>query len=259
MVSDGSPVLVQGWDSEATVVDGGWIERRPRRPEVAHHLLVETRLMPWLAPSLPLAVPRPFVVSTDPLVVRHELVPGEPTEHPEPAGGRELGAFLRALHATDVAEALARRLPSAADTVRARAGELARFRELVLPLLPDRALAPARALLAAVDRAPADTVVHGDLGPEHVLFERGRLTGVIDFTDAHVGDPALDLAWCLYGAPPEFAAALAREYEPSPAVRDRALMWHRLGTWFHVVYGLDTEQPAEVRSGLDGVLRRLLD
>ena len=199
--------------------------------------------MPWLAPRLPLPVPVPVVVSEAPVVVRHALVPGEEQHALNAVQGRQLGEFLRALHAAPVAEAVAlgvgpRRLP------------VERFRaEVRVP--------GAEELLAALDGLPADTLVHGDLGPEHVLGRDGVLTGVIDFGDLHVGDAALDLAWALHSTPPEFAAALAETYGVTRDLRERALVWHRLGPWHEVLHGNDIGDPEMVEVGLAGVQDRL--
>lgn len=37
-------------------------------------------------------------------------------------------------------------------------------------------------------------LIHGDLSPDHILFDRekGVVTGIIDFGDMHIGDPAYD-------------------------------------------------------------------
>ncbi|MET9338481.1 aminoglycoside phosphotransferase family protein [Nonomuraea sp. NPDC003804] len=245
--------VTQGWDSVATLVDGRWIERRPRRPEVAGLLMMETTVMPWLAPQLPMRVPVPHVAGDDPLVVRHEAVPGDPVRELTAAHGRQVGAFLGALHRADVGEAVARGLPD--DAVKGREALVERLRDVVVPLLPDPR--PAHALLDRVAGLPADTVVHADLGPEHLLSEGGELTGVIDFSDAHVGDRALDLSWILYGTPRPFADAVAAEYGVSEQERDRALVWHRLGPWHEVLHGLDTDDPSSVESGLAGVVTRL--
>lgn len=40
----------------------------------------------------------------------------------------------------------------------------------------------------------AEVLVHGDAGPQHFLQRRGSLTGILDFGDAGIGDPAADLA-----------------------------------------------------------------
>ena len=51
-------------------------------------------------------------------------------------------------------------------------------------------IATARDLLAGRPTA----LIHGDLQPDHVLVESGRLTGLIDFVDAQPGDGLLDVA-----------------------------------------------------------------
>lgn len=243
--------LPGGWDSAVTLVDGRWVERRPRRPEVADQLRRETRLMPWLAPRLPLPVPVPRIVAEEPLVVRHALVPGEPIGEPTAAHGRQLGGFLRALHGCPVHEAAEHGLPTAGHQQ-----DIDDFLVRVLPLVPAEHHADALTLLDQVRQAPGDTVVHGDLGPEHVLAD-DDLTGVIDFGDTHVGDAAIDLAWALHGTPPAFAEALAAAYGVTGELRERALGWHRLGPWYEVTHGLDTGEPGTVAAGLAGIVGRL--
>lgn len=247
----------QGWDSVVALIDGRWVERRPRRAQVAGQLRRETTLMPWLAPQLPLPVPDPRVVNHTPLVVRHALVPGNPIDPTDSEHGRALGRFLRALHASPATEALRHGLPPAAHTDTTRAATINRFRTEVLPLIPTKWRGSASAVLEAVREFPADTVVHGDLGPEHLLVHEGRLSGVIDFGDTHLGDPAIDLAWSLYGTPTDFAAAVADTYNLTPDLRQRALTWHLLGPWYEVTHGIDTSDNAIVHSGVTGLLDRL--
>ena len=235
--------LGEGWDSTAVLVDGRWVERRPRRPEIGPQLVRESVVMPWLAPRLPLPVPVPVVVSRDPMVVRHELVPGEELESLNAVQGRQLGEFLLALHACPVSEAGERGAGP-------RPLPLDRFRaEVRVP--------GGEELLARAGGLPADALVHGDLGPEHVLGRDGVLTGVIDFGDLHVGDAAIDLAWALHATPPEFADALAETYGVTDELRARALIWHQLGPWHEVLHGNDTGDPELARIGLAGVKERL--
>jgi len=62
-----------GWDSRAWL-DGDWLHRAPRREEVRPRLLAETRLLPCLAPQLPLRVSLPEPTEYG---VRHRLLVGE--------------------------------------------------------------------------------------------------------------------------------------------------------------------------------------
>jgi aminoglycoside phosphotransferase (APT) family kinase protein len=97
-------------------------------------------------------------------------------------------------------------------------------------------------------------LVHSDLGPEHILCRHGDISGVIDWGDARVGDPAIDYAWPLYGTNPAFAEALAA-HEDATLAR-RALFYHRLGPWHEVLYRLDEQRPELVASGLEGIRGR---
>ena len=86
---------------------------------------------------------------------------------------------------------------------------------------------------------------HSDLGPSHLLVRDGRLAGVIDWGDARVGDPAIDYAWLLNGPFPD--------WDVDDELRRRARIYHRLGPWFEVHYGLFTNRPANTERGLAGI------
>jgi aminoglycoside phosphotransferase (APT) family kinase protein len=247
-----------GWDMSATLVDGRWVDRSPRRPEIEPQVRREAALMPWLAPLLPLPVPVPRVVSEDPLTVRHTLIVGEACLGSLASHGAAVGRFLRALHTVDVDGAVAHGARDAAASFAAVQRERDRMAAQVLPLLPQDLRGPGEALLERMAVPPAEPrLVHGDLGPHHILVVGDEVTGVIDWGDCGVGDPALDLAWTRYGAEPAFAGALETAYAPDDDVLARGLDWHLLGPWHEVLYGLDTDQPDFVESGLEGTVTRL--
>jgi aminoglycoside phosphotransferase (APT) family kinase protein len=80
---------------------------------------------------------------------------------------------------------------------------------------------------------------------------------VIDWSDARIADPAIDLAWLLYGTPEPCAEAVVKAYGPTDDELSRALAWHRLGPWYEVLYGLASREQQFVDSGLAGLLERL--
>lgn len=248
--------ITGGWDSRAFAVDDTWLEREPRRREVAERLLTESRLMPWLAPQLPLPVPVPEVVRTEPLMVRHRLLPGDSRTQLTDGAGAALGRFFRCLHAVDVDAAVAVGVPDARSSHLALCRLLDRFRADVLPRVPPPLRDAGAELLGRLSRpAPTTALVHGDVGPAHILLRGGVVSGVIDWTDAHIGDPAMDLAWLMHGS--GAAEAVARGYDADPDLLARARDWHLLGPWHEVTYGLDTARPDLVASGTGGVVSRL--
>ena len=168
-----------------------------------------------------------------------------------------VGAFLRALHATPAAVHAGTGVPDAAATRDHLLGRLVDMRERVLPLLPADRRAAGAALLDEVAEPVEACLVHGDLGPTHLLVADDRVSGVIDWSDAVIGDPGLDLAWTLNGTPAAFADALTSSYGVTPALRSRGLLWHQLGPWWEVLAGVDYLGDDYVESGLTGVLSRL--
>jgi aminoglycoside phosphotransferase (APT) family kinase protein len=98
--------------------------------------------------------------------------------------------------------------------------------------------------------------VHRDLGPAHVLHRNGELAGVIDWTDACVGDPAIDLAWLLHEGPRPLAAALEEALDVTPDVRERSRLHYQLRPWYDVAYGLEHDRDELVSTGLRNILDR---
>jgi len=244
--------IIEGWDSHAWI-DGPWIHRSPRRAEVRPRLLAEATLLPWLAPQLPLPVPVPEPTEDG---VRHLMLPGSPLQDGGTALGRELGAFIKALHAVDPADAVAHGALDAATADQEKTAFLEECRAQVVPLLPAEVRTKANELLDRV-ACVRTALIHCDLGPEHILVTQGRITGIIDWTDAVIGDPALDLAWALIDAPPAIAKGVAEAYEPTPELRERALDWCRLAPWYGVHRGLLLDIPDDVERGLSDIPARL--
>jgi aminoglycoside phosphotransferase (APT) family kinase protein len=247
-----------GWDNRVRLVDGRWVERTPRFPDREDQLRREAALLPWLAPRVPLPVPVPEVVSEDPFTIRYAYLPGDTCAGTSAAQGEAVGAFLGALHSLDPAEAAAHGAWDAATWHGERVASLERMRADVLPLLPHHVAAAGAALLDRMSDPPPDPrLVHGDLGPEHVRTSGDRVTGVIDWGDAGLGDPAIDLAWTVLGSDPAFGRAVVTAYRPEEAVLVRGRDFHQLGPWHEVLYGLGEGGPAFVESGLAGTVSRL--
>ena len=65
--------------------------------------------------------------------------------------------------------------------------------EFVDPVLIVRAKMLVRESLAAIDPVPADTLIHGDIHFENVLWDGERITGILDFEWARAAAPDLEL------------------------------------------------------------------
>jgi aminoglycoside phosphotransferase (APT) family kinase protein len=224
--------LGAGFDATAYLVDGAWVARFPRRAVAVGWLEGEARVMPRLAARLPLPVPAPaLAVAPDggfpwPFSV-HRWLPGLTADRaaPDDAGrarlAAPLGRFLAALHAIGPAEARAigagedpmGRFDVPRRTARAHDG----LDRLAALGLGDHRAAIEPALAGARGRRPARAanLVHGDLYARHLLLDGdGALSGVIDWGDVHLGDPATDLAIVHTFLPPPARRAFLACYGP---------------------------------------------
>ncbi|MFL5354114.1 phosphotransferase [Archangium sp.] len=223
--------LGTGWDNAAYTVNGRWVFRFPRR-QIARGLLEnEARILPRLAPHLPLRIPEPVwhgrAEGAYPYpFAGYALLPGDTacavTWTPEERlrNAPVLGSFLAALHG----------LPVDGETrARGPGDELGRADlHKRAPMILER-LAKLEAEGVAVDGAAVrawvsglkDTPpwkgstcwVHGDLYARHLLVDaRHTVTGVLDWGDVHLGDPAVDLCIAFTFLPPEARATFREAY-----------------------------------------------
>ncbi len=168
-------------------------------------LEVEVRILGLLQPHLSLQIPSPFYTSQD--AVAYRRIPGETlslslvyrlSSEEQQAVADQLGGFLRALHNIPVDASLPVTLAPARldDWLEIRQ----EVEELITPLLIRHQKAWVgelfdRMLSDATNFEYRPCLIHGDLGPYHILYNRelGRIQGIIDFGVAGLGDPATDL------------------------------------------------------------------
>ncbi len=256
-----------GWDNVAYCLAGRYIFRFPRRSVAVPLLETESRLLPQLAPHLPLSVPVPIFMgrpSDDyPWPFQgYERIAGRSAcgaaldETAREGAAAALARFLRALHAFPPDEAarlgaprdlIGRAdLPKRVRQTRERLAE-ARARRLGAadPTL-DRIWAEAE----AGDDAPTPTaLVHGDLYARHLLVAAdGTPVGVIDWGDVHLGQPALDLSIAFAFLPPRARPAFFAAYGglPNDAMLRRARLQALFSGVTLLIYGTDIGDAALV-------------
>jgi len=230
-------LLGAGWDNAAFLVNERFVFRFPRRQVAVELIEREVRILPLLAPHLPLPIPVPTFVGAPAdgypyPFAGYPRLPGTTaclpvwSEEERARNAVPLARFLAALH----------RIPVSDETRAWAPGK-----EAGRPMSPLRdrlrALAPALGGIEVeglADRADRLAVtpawagppcwVHGDLYPRHLLVDdQRRLCGVIDWGDAHLGHPAIDLMVAFCFLPPTARGAFRSDYGPIDAATwDRA-------------------------------------
>jgi aminoglycoside phosphotransferase (APT) family kinase protein len=261
-----------GWDSAVYEFGSEWIIRVPRRAEVVDWIRAETRLLPELAPHLTTMVPHfELVCDRDRFfAVGYRKIPGVALNPSSIQGSdavripTQLGVFLSQLHSfsSELASVLlgercsANRWKSYHDDI------IQEFHERVVPLLSVGERARGETFLKEW-RDPRMTsflpvLTHSDLGPSNLLIHNKHFSGVIDWSEARVGDPAIDFGWLLYGTPEEFRGPLVAAYAGDlEEIAHRAHFFYRLMPWHEVRYGLDHGGHEFVARGFAGITAHL--
>jgi aminoglycoside 2''-phosphotransferase len=274
--------ITRGWDSLALLVNGHWLLRVARRPEVGVTLALEARLLPVIAEAVaPVQVPqfRFTRLESGPAVVGYEVIRGQPLTSDaiaEPARAvaiaSQLGRFLTALHGIPAERVAGVGLePATAADWRAEYVEFRDWSRMEAAPLLEPGLAErlerfwSDELDDGANFAFQPVLVHRDLAPEHVLVtEDGALAGVIDWGDAALGDPAIDFAGFLHDLGEAFARQAIASWDGPRAADEtgetllaRAWFYARLAPLHGVRFGLMTGQEDYVRNGVQGLRRNL--
>lgn len=190
-----------------------WVLRQPRHAEMAEQIQAEAQILKFLKPRLPFAVPDWQQVSAELIV--YPLLPDPPAYavdlntlalswSVDPAFTVNLGQALAALHAVppDAAQAAGFRACTPAETRQQALDGFERV-QAELGMHSERARILQHWLHDDSGWPDFCGVVHGDLHPGHMLVNaQAEITGMIDWSEARVDDPALDMTahLMLFGA-----------------------------------------------------------
>ena len=216
-------LFASGFDNTAYLINEQQLFRFPRRAVAVSLLENESRVLPVIAELLNTPVPHPEWIGRSTELypwpfAGYPLLPGRPAWvaelSPSERGNlaEPIADFLKQLHGIGRPTVDSLKLPR--DTI----GKLDLHKRL--PLLEKhfsefgaRNLSAQPAdfsyIVAAVrqwtDRLSRLCLVHGDFHAGNFLVDdAGKLCGVVDWGDVHVGDPAVDLSWVHGFLPAQF-------------------------------------------------------
>ena len=250
-------------------LDERWILRFPKSAAAAVDLARELEILPRLDGRLPLPIPKPRISACDPksgqlLFMGYAMLPGAPllrdrfaclrgdTQIVEQIA-RDLAGFLRTLHAIPPGELA---LPSIKENPRE---EWARFyaaiRAQLYPFMRGDAQS---ATSRSFDKALGDDslwrgepcVVHGDIGTGNILFQDGRISGIIDWGFCELGDPAQDLGALLASYGEAFVARVCRHFPALGKGLARARFYRQHYALLQALFALRDGDQAEFDDGI---------
>ena len=261
--------LGAGLENVAYEVNGDLIVRFNVAPDPAARAAAvqrEAGVLETVAVVSPLAVPKPVFVAAELGCLAYRKVPGVPLLDLPPSDraglaasvGTELGGFLSVLNALPVDQMrdLAGLDDQPFEGWRADAADLYRT---VAEAIPEAFHSTISAFLRTPLPAEDHPLVfsHNDLGIEHVLVDpsMGTISGIIDWSDVAIVDPAFDLGLVYRDlGPAALAAAIssyrAGDYEADTNLVERATFYARCSVFEDLSYGLRYGWPAYTEKSL---------
>jgi aminoglycoside 2''-phosphotransferase len=259
--------LSEGWDSVACRVNGMLIFRFPKRQEVADALQVEINLLPELARRLPAPIPDFQYIGKGGKHFPYRFVGYRALEGTlyddwgetcwdESWWRQELGEFLTELHLFPVERArelgvrdcIISDLNEPGATWRETVGNYYDLvRAQVFPVLDaeqqNRTVQLFEGFLGDRNNFAFHSVLlHADIWDEHIILNLAtrKISGIIDFGDVCIGDPALDVAT---GVRPFYRNDLSENY------LQRRNFFAQIQPLNSILFGLAKTDPSLVEYG----------
>lgn len=261
----------EGQFNDILVINDDLVFRFPRRQRIVDNLAIEKAILSRIQRGVPLSVPRPIYSSANTSVVGevflgYTRIPGRSfkvdTFHQIREGyarrylAEQLASFLHAMHDFPP-DYFGIELPHY-DTADHWRQMFAGIQQHLFAHMRSDAREEVTAHFNIRFSQPEQFVfepclVHGDFGPYNIIYDekRGRISGIIDFSEAGIGDPAMDLASVsLYGE--EMLELMLPVYPELAEMRERAA-WYR-GTFAlqEALAGAVDGDTAAFRSGMAG-------
>ncbi|MDV7765547.1 phosphotransferase [Peribacillus sp. CSMR9] len=248
--------LGEGFDNTVIQINGQFVFRFPRRPIAVTLIQLENQLLPSIAGTFPLDIPEPIFFGKPSTLYPYPFtgykmvkghLPIEGTKAKKAKSAKRFAHFLKVVHRFPVERA--KRLGVQPDGMM-RLDVSYRKKSLmenVSNLIKLGYFEQADAVkdfvggLGELGAPQPSSLVHGDIHIRNVLLDdEGVLTGIIDWGDVHIGNPAIDLSFLYSYFPREARRGFFEIYgeiekETESLARFRAI--YMLVTL--LVYGID--------------------
>jgi aminoglycoside 2''-phosphotransferase len=258
----------EGQFNDILFINDDLIFRFPRYEESIHDFLREIEILQKLQGSVSLPIPDPIYISSDTrsvgsVFMGYKLLPGKPLfrevlkeikdESTLEIFAGQLAGFLHGLHHLSPTD-LGLDLPIVNKLAESRKF-FSDIEQHLFPLMrPD-----ARKLLTRHfedffsnpklhEYEPV--VTHGDFGGSNILFEEDKITGIIDFSFAGLGDPAQDIAAVsTYGE--SFFARFCKYYPGIESLLERAHFYRGTFALQEALHGFLNNDKEAFTSGME--------
>jgi aminoglycoside 2''-phosphotransferase len=257
----------QGQNNDVLIINDEWVFRFPKYKGGIEQLKKETVIMDRVSTSLSIPVPKPEFKSFLPeepgkVFTAYRLLPGSPLWREEMTSledtGRrqaaeDLALFLRELHSISVETVLSHAQHSSG--VEEMEDLYKRLETKVFPFMKQEAIEETEQRFTDFFRSCQTaevSIVHGDFGCSNILWDKERVSGIIDFGGAGIGDPAYDVAGLLASYGEEFINMMIPHYPEITSFQERVHFYKSTFALQEALFGIENGDRQAFENGLAG-------
>ncbi|KAA0563543.1 aminoglycoside phosphotransferase family protein [Bacillus sp. CH30_1T] len=263
-----SEVIDLGQNNDVLIVNDTFVFRFPKYVEGIKKLKKETEVLEQIRGKLSLPIPYPQYKSMEPnevgkVFTGYQRIEGTPLWHDmkknihnEERIASQLVQFLKELHSQPV-DSLGIEKKSAEDVRNSIVGLYGKFKNKLFPYMNETSKSEIdhnlERFLSNKELLSFNTVlIHGDFGASNILWDskREEITGIIDFGETEIGDPAYDFAGLLssYGQP--FVKRCLSMYPDGERIFERMTFYKSTFALQEALHGVENDDPEAFESGM---------
>lgn len=253
------------------LVNTAYVFRFAKHAQASEAMQVEACVLPFLADSLGVEVPKPLFTGrqddTGQSLFGYRLLEGQPLDSDSleslpPASQTilisQMADFARQLHAFPIKLMSDCKLPTL-DPFQHFASVMEQAQATIRPRLTDDAWHYHQDLMNTYTHhrtffSYQPSLLHGDLSPDHFLAdtEQPRLTGVIDFGDMCIGDPAWDGIYIYEDYGLDVLRSFLHQYDAASAhmLEQKVRIYQQLNNVAYCLSALRSGEEAEIAEAL---------
>lgn len=269
-----------GWDNIVVIVNNEWLFRFPRKSQYARRIPREKKVCEILSHSLQgIEVPKYHVLYKNesdsiPFGSYYALIHGEPLTAQTLAGltvkeqeiiATQLATFLSSLHTIPIERAVewGFHVERHLTYWRQIQAKLHDYLSHTFTSIERKSFDCLFENFFEYIHEPnfQNTMIHADFTHHHILFngKNKKVSGIIDFGDTQIGDPAFDFAGLYHDFGNEFTGAIYKQYcaltpHHDSSFTQRITSFYQYSPLFHnLIYSFETNNKLEINKNLESM------
>ncbi|MGF3104006.1 phosphotransferase family protein [Rossellomorea sp. DUT-2] len=267
---DHSEVIDLGQNNDVLMVNDTLVFRFPKYVEGIKKLIKETEVLEQIKGKLSLSIPYPQYRSMElnevgKVFTGYKRIEGTPlwpdmmkNIHNEERIASQLVQFLTELHSQPV-DRFEIEKKTAEDVRNTIADLYGEFKDKLFPYMNESSKSEINynfeRFLSNKELLLFNTVLtHGDFGASNILWDskREEVTGIIDFGETEIGDPAYDFAGLLASYGQHFVKRCLRMYPDGDQIFERMIFYKSTFALQEALHGIENNDREAFESGMRG-------